>query len=113
MIVLFLYTFMGFLNLLVPGGGKTRCLLVGCDRFVSMPATTPAGANNTAAMEEMLRDFLPGPLSVRRSVNGPGTAEGLEDLLQRIEGHTPAQMLIKLSCSIIERESTLGTEAGA
>ncbi len=37
----------------------------------------------------------------------------VEDLLQRIEGHTPAQMLIKLSCSIIERESTLGTEAGA
>lgn len=86
MIVLFLYTFMGFLNLFVPGGGKTRCLLVGCDRFVSMPATTPAGANNTAAMEEMLRDFLPGPLSVRRSVNGPGTAEGLENLLQRTFG---------------------------
>lgn len=86
MIVLFLYTFMGFLNLFVPGGGKTRCLLVGCDRFVSMPATTPAGANNTAAMEEMLRDFLPGPFSVRRSVNGPGTAEGLEDLLQQTFG---------------------------
>ena len=34
----------------------------------------------------------------------------LGDLLQRIDGNIPEQMLIKLGCNIIERESTLGTE---
>ena len=28
------------------GDGITRCLLIGCDQFVSMPDTEPAGANN-------------------------------------------------------------------
>ena len=28
------------------GEGVTRCLLIGCDRFVSMPGTEPASANN-------------------------------------------------------------------
>ena len=38
---LFLALLTPLLNRLTAGAGKTRCLLVGCDRFVSMPDTTP------------------------------------------------------------------------
>ena len=62
------------------GGGATRCLLIGCDRFVSMPGTEPAGANNAETVEALLRDFLPGRKEIRREVNGPGTVEGFEAL---------------------------------
>jgi len=72
---------MGFVSRGPAGGGKTRCLLVGCDRFVSMPATTPAGANNTRTMEGVLEDFLPEPASIRRTVDGPGTVRELEELV--------------------------------
>ena len=83
LLILFLCAVIGFAGRWTSGGGKTRCLLVGCDRFVSMPATTPAGANNTKAMEGVLRDFLPGRVSIRRMVDGPGTVKGLEELLQK------------------------------
>jgi hypothetical protein len=79
---LFLALLTPLLNRLTAGAGETRCLLVGCDRFVSMPDTTPAGENNTATMEEVLRAFLPGEISERRSVNGPGTVAGLEELIR-------------------------------
>ena len=59
----------------------TRCLLVGCDRFVSMPGTEPASANNVDTMEALLTDFLPECAAIRRQVNGPGTVDGFEQLV--------------------------------
>ena len=64
------------------GEGTTRCLLVGCDRFLSMPWTEPASANNTETMEALLRDFLPGEHRITRMVNGPGTVEGFRRLAE-------------------------------
>ena len=61
--------------------GVTRCLLVGCDRFVSMPGTEPASANNVDTMEALLKDFLPDCAAIRRQVNGPGTVDGFERLV--------------------------------
>ena len=60
--------------------GVTRCLLVGCDRFVSMPGTEPASANNVDTMEALLADFLPEGTEIFRQVNGPGNAEGFGQL---------------------------------
>ncbi len=64
-----------------PKPGITRCLLIGCDRFVSMHGTEPAGANNVETMEALLTDFLPEETSVIRQVNGPGTVAGFEQLV--------------------------------
>lgn len=61
--------------------GVTRCLLVGCDRFVSMPGTEPASANNVDTMEALLTDFFPDCAAIRRQVNGPGTVDGFERLV--------------------------------
>ncbi len=61
--------------------GVTRCLLVGCDRFVSMPGTEPASANNVDTMEALLTDFLPEGTTAARQVNGPGTVAGFEQLV--------------------------------
>ena len=63
------------------GGGMTRCLLIGCDRFVTMPGTEPASANNVDTMEALLADFLPENTTVIRRVNGPGTVAGFEQLV--------------------------------
>ena len=63
------------------GDGVTRCLLIGCDRFVSMPDTEPASANNVETMGALLKDFLPGEVRIQRYVNGPGTVEGFERLV--------------------------------
>ena len=60
--------------------GVTRCLLVGCDRFVSMPGTEPASANNVDTMEALLADFLPEGTEISRQVNGPGSTEGFRQL---------------------------------
>lgn len=62
------------------GEGVTRCLLIGCDRFVSMPGTEPASANNVDTMEALLSDFLPEGTPILRQVNGPGSVEGFEQL---------------------------------
>lgn len=64
-----------------PGEGVTRCLLIGCDRFVSMPGTEPASANNVETMAELLADFLPEGTEVIRRVNGPGSVDGFEQLV--------------------------------
>ena len=61
--------------------GVTRCLLVGCDRFVSMPGTEPASANNVDTMEALLADFLPEGTEISRQVNGPGSVEGFGQLM--------------------------------
>ena len=60
--------------------GVTRCLLIGYDRFVLMPSTEPASANNTEMMNALLEQFLPGPVTVTRRVNEPGTVDGFEAL---------------------------------
>ena len=62
-------------------GGVTRCLLIGCDRFVSMPGTEPASANNVNTMEALLADFLPEGTEISRQVNGPGDIDGFEQLV--------------------------------
>ena len=61
--------------------GVTRCLLIGCDRFVSMPGTEPASANNVDTMEALLADFLPEGTEISRQVNGPGSVEGFGQLV--------------------------------
>ena len=66
-----------------PGEGVTRCLLVGCDRFVTMPGTEPASANNVDTMEALLKDFTPKGTKIRRKVNGPGTVKGFERLVKK------------------------------
>ena len=66
-----------------PGEGITRCLLVGCDRFVTMPATEPASANNVDTMEALLKDFTPKGTKIRRKVNGPGTVKEFERLVKK------------------------------
>lgn len=65
-----------------PGAGVTRCLLIGCDRFVTLMGTEPASANNVDTMEALLTDFLPAGTKIRRQVNGPGTVEGFERLVE-------------------------------
>jgi len=64
-----------------PEAGTARCLLIGCDRFVSMPGTEPAGANNVETMEALLTDFLPEGTTVVRQLNGPGTVAGFEQIV--------------------------------
>ena len=63
----------------------TRCLLIGCDRFVSMPGTEPASANNVETMAALLTDFLPEDTAedtlIIRQVNGTGTVAGFEQLV--------------------------------
>ena len=63
------------------GEGVTRCLLVGCDRFVSMPGTEPASANNVETMAALLEDFLPEDAPVSCRVNGPGSVGEFELLV--------------------------------
>ena len=63
------------------GDGTVRCLLIGCDRFVSMPGTEPACANNVNTMSALLTDFLPKGTTVQQQVNGPGTIGGFEELI--------------------------------
>ena len=61
--------------------GVTRCLLIGCDRFVSMPGTEPASANNVDTMEALLADFMPEGTEISRQVNEPGSVEGFGQLV--------------------------------
>ena len=61
--------------------GVTRCLLIGCDRFVSMPGTEPASANNVDTMEALLADFMPEGTKISRQVNEPGSVEGFGQLV--------------------------------
>jgi hypothetical protein len=65
-----------------PGWGVTRCLVVGCDRFVSMPSTGHASENNTLTMAALLEDFLPGEKQITLHVDGPGSVDAFEDLIR-------------------------------
>jgi len=64
-----------------PGWGMTRCLVVGFDRFVTMPSTGHASANNTETMAALLEDFLPGEKQITLHVDGPGSIEDFEGLI--------------------------------
>ncbi len=89
--------------------GVTRCLLIGCDRFVSMPGTEPASANNVDTMEALLADFLPEGTEISRQVNGPGDNDGLEQLVaDTIRGAKHADT----SLIYLSTHGVLKTEAG-
>lgn len=64
------------------GEGDARCLLVGCDRFLTMPSTSPASANNVAVMEALLKDFLPGGVFITPAGEGVPSAEALACRMQ-------------------------------
>ena len=65
-----------------PQENVTRCLVIGFDRFVTMPSTGHASANNTETMAALLEDFLPGEKQITIHVDGPGTISGLEELIR-------------------------------
>jgi hypothetical protein len=65
-----------------PGGGVTRCLVVGFDRFVTMPSTGHASENNTETMAALLEDFLPGEKQITIHVDGPGSIGSFEELIR-------------------------------
>ena len=65
-----------------PQESVTRCLVIGFDRFVTMPSTGHASANNTETMAALLEDFLPGEKQITIHVDGPGTISGLEELIR-------------------------------
>ncbi len=56
-----------------PAAEDLRALLVGCDRFVSQPDTSPAAENNVRILSEAIERDARGYLSVRTAVNeAPG-----------------------------------------
>ena len=59
-----------------------RCLAVGIDRFVNEENTAPCSANNTEGIAALFGDCLPEGAKVTRRVNGPGSAEEMERLIQ-------------------------------
>ena len=59
-----------------------RCLAVGIDRFVDEENTAPCSANNTEGIAALFGDCLPEGAKVTRRVNGPGSAEEMERLIQ-------------------------------
>ncbi len=65
-----------------PDIGITRCLILGFDRFVTMPSTGHASANNTETMAALLEDFLPGEKQITIHVDGPGSIGGFEELIR-------------------------------
>ncbi|MBP5750258.1 MAG: hypothetical protein J6X24_05680 [Firmicutes bacterium] len=62
--------------------GVTRCLLIGCDQFVSMPGTEPASGNNVNTMAALLKDFMPEGTRTFLQMNGPGTVAEFEQLVE-------------------------------
>ena len=76
-IVAALLGLLAFASLPAESGGEARCLLVGCDRFVSMPSTSPVSCNNVELMAELLEDFLPGEVSTDCRTEGADSADTL------------------------------------
>ena len=64
-----------------PEAGVSRCLLIGCDSFLSMPSTAPVSANNVQRTARMMEACVPGLVSVRSSTDGPGSSEALRALI--------------------------------
>ena len=96
-----------------PGKGITRCLLAGYDRFVSMPATEPASANNTGMMAALLEDFLPGEKQIYLQTDRPGTVEGFEQLVSEVfaDAREEDTALIYLSTHGVSRPNDPGAIA--
>ena len=78
-LLLVLFLFLPFSAL---GEGISRALLIGADRFVTMPETTPAAEQNLARMEAMLWARMPGLNDCRTVLHGPAGEETLELLMQ-------------------------------
>ena len=93
-----------------PGWGVTRCLVVGFDRFVTMPSTGHASANNTETMAALLEDFLPGEKQITLHVDGPGSIGDFENLiLETFAGARKEDTaLLYLSTHGVSRENVPG-----
>ena len=64
--------------------GVTRCLVIGTDRFVSMPDTGQCSVHNADEMEALLGDFFPEGTEITCRRNGPGTVEELDGLIREV-----------------------------
>ena len=93
------------------GEGTVRCLLVGCDRFISMPPTFPASGNNAEIMTRLLGDFLPGEVRTVCRTEGLGSAESLAAWIEAVFRGARAEdtCLLYLSTHGVRRPET---EAG-
>ena len=93
-----------------PGWGVTRCLVVGFDRFVTMPSTGHASENNTETMAALLEDFLPGEKQITLHVDGPGNVDDFEDLIRETFAGSRMEdtALLYLSTHGVSREDVPG-----
>lgn len=66
--------------------GACRCLVIGADRFVTERSMAPCSANNVETMAALLSACLPEDTRITRTVDGPGSAEELENLLAEAFG---------------------------
>ena len=64
------------------GAAVVRCLAAGMDLFVTEENTAPCSANNAEAMAALMAAYLPPGTKITRSVNGPGSAAGMMQLLR-------------------------------
>ena len=64
----------------VPAGpGVSRCLLMGWDRFVTMPDTAPVNANNVREIAGIMEKQVPEVRELITVTEGPGTVAAFED----------------------------------
>ena len=92
------------------GWGVTRCLVVGFDRFLTMPSTGHASQNNTETMAALLEDFLPGEKQITLHVDGPGSIDDFEDLILETfaDARKEDRALLYLSTHGVSREDVPG-----
>ena len=95
--------------------GTCRCLAVGMDLFVNEADTAPCSANNAEIMAALFAAYLPEGTRINRSVNGPGSAEELEERILEVfagarEGDTS---VLYLSTHGITWEEPDGSSAAA
>ena len=63
--------------------GMNRCLLIGCDEFLSMPSTAPVSANNVQRAARLMEAHVPRLASLVRHTGGPGSLEEMRGLIRR------------------------------